>query len=283
MKDAIIFAIGDVHGKAAHLEAMIKRCDAEAKLDGGRAVFYFLGDIVDRGLQSKQALEIVARVLDSHPGSVLHPGNHDIWFMEAVMSGGRSAQPHLWEEEGGWATMHSFYPELYPERRKMYDILPVIAQNHPDLVRLISRATMLTDHGSMVFCHAGVDRWFPIDDQTLSTVTWIRGPFLNFVDCTVPIVVHGHTVMGARPEVTENRISIDTGACFNGHLTALKVNRAKREIALIQVHGSEGMLEDRYVEPTFLDRGQGTIYDRLDYIFDDWKDAPCAESSLTPA
>lgn len=269
MKDAIIFAIGDVHGKAAHLEAMIKRCDAEAKLDGGRAVFYFLGDIVDRGLQSKQALEIVARVLDSHPGSVLHPGNHDIWFMEAAMSGGRSGNAFEWEAEGGWATMHSFYPEL-SGKAKIFDILPMIAQNHPDLVRLISRSTMLTDHGSMVFCHAGVHRWFPMDEQTLHDVTWIRGPFLNNVDCTAPIVIHGHTVMGPRPVVTENRISIDTGACFNGHLTAFKINRKKREIAFIQVHGGEGMLEDRYVTPTLLDRGQGTIYDRLDYIFEDW-------------
>ena len=34
------------------------------------------------------------------------------------------------------------------------------------------------------------------------------------------MIVHGHTPMLA-PEIRANRISIDTGAFFSGHLTAL--------------------------------------------------------------
>ena len=49
---------------------------------------------------------------------------------------------------------------------------------------------------------------------------WIRAEFLDFEGILPRRVVHGHTIMGDRPVVKANRISIDTGAFRSGILTA---------------------------------------------------------------
>jgi serine/threonine protein phosphatase 1 len=59
----------------------------------------------------------------------------------------------------------------------------------------------------------------PLDEQDPSEMMWIRAPFLESASDFGALVVHGHTPV---PEVVEraNRIDIDTGAVYGGHLTA---------------------------------------------------------------
>ena len=60
----------------------------------------------------------------------------------------------------------------------------------------------------------------PLDRQTAEDLLWIREPFLSWRRDLDKVVVHGHTV-GADPIVRNNRIGIDTGACWTGCLTCL--------------------------------------------------------------
>ena len=267
MKDPIYYAIGDVHGRADHLTKTLDFIRSDAKYWGGRPVVYFLGDIVDRGGSSRQCLELVHETLERHEGSKMHLGNHDDWFLKAVQTRGLGDEVWDWEHCGGTMTAHSFYPEL-----RMKDAIFAIADNHPHLMRMIANAELITSHGRIVFCHAGVDRFSDIDDQHKDVLTWIRSPFLEIADATMPIVVHGHTIFQHGPVVTDNRISLDTGCYASNRLSTLRVDPKRRTLGFIVSSDSGTMVEVDETEPHILERGCGTALDRLDEIFDNWKD-----------
>ena len=69
--------------------------------------------------------------------------------------------------------------------------------------------------GDYLFVHAGIDPRFPIDEQKLHDLRWIREPFLSHPVSHGPVVVHGHTISD-QPEDCGNRIGIDTGAFMSG-------------------------------------------------------------------
>jgi serine/threonine protein phosphatase 1 len=46
-----------------------------------QVVLVFLGDIVDRGFESRRAMDLVGQALIGHPGSALIFGNHDSFFV----------------------------------------------------------------------------------------------------------------------------------------------------------------------------------------------------------
>lgn len=268
MKDPIYYAIGDVHGRADHLSKLLKFIEADARYWDGRPVVYFLGDIVDRGGASLKSLELVYEALAKHPDSALHLGNHDAWFLNAVRSGGRDACVPDWAHFGGTATHLSFYPDLERD-----DALRAISFNYPHLLKMISNARLITSHGRMVFCHAGVDRFSDIDNQTVHDLTWIRSPFLEIADNKMHVVVHGHTIFEHGPIVTDNRISLDTGCYKNNKLSALRVNPRDRTLGFITTSDSGSRVEVDESNPHLLQRGYGTALDRVDEIFDNWKDA----------
>ena len=84
----------------------------------------------------------------------------------------------------------------------------------------LSSLPLMHDDGERLFVHAGIRPGVPLDKQSEEDVTWIREGFLDHPDPLPRLVVHGHTIMGDRPVVTVNRVSIDTGAFTSGILTA---------------------------------------------------------------
>jgi len=52
---------------------------------------------------------------------------------------------------------------------------------------------------------------------------------LNHTQLYEKIIVHGHTITD-EPEFHPNRISLDTGAYFSGHLTCLVISGAAKRI-----------------------------------------------------
>jgi serine/threonine protein phosphatase 1 len=123
----------------------------------------------------------------------------------------------------------------------------------------------------MVFCHAGVDRDRPLSRQDLGTLTWIREPFLDRVGKRHHVVVHGHTIFDDGPVVTENRVSLDTGAYWTGVLSAFMIMPSKRLVSFPQATGGTSNVEVEEIAPRLLDRGEGTAMDRLGEVFEGWK------------
>ena len=67
------FVVGDIHGKAQMLEELMTEWDGKAQL-------VFLGDLIDRGENSKRSIEIVKDYVDHH-GAVCLSGNHEYMFL----------------------------------------------------------------------------------------------------------------------------------------------------------------------------------------------------------
>ncbi len=96
---ARVVAIGDVHGAAAELERVLGRAgliDADGRWSGGRTTLVQTGDVVDRGSQVRDALDLLARLereASSAGGRVVAlVGNHEVMAMVGEV---RDATPQI--------------------------------------------------------------------------------------------------------------------------------------------------------------------------------------------
>lgn len=247
-----IVAIGDVHGRAECLRALLAH--VEATNGERRTAIVFLGDLVDRGPASREVLALAGEFLARRPDSVLCLGNHDDWFRRFLRGDPDFADRiDLWLGQGGEETLLSFDadPSEPDGARRM------ILHHHPDCLALLESAAMLATAGELLFVHAGIDPARPLTEQDSRTCLWVRSPFLEYRGALPALVLHGHTLQtSALPHVTENRISLDTGAFATGILTAFDLDRERGE-ACFWATSPKGTDVVR-VRPRLVDRGFGT-------------------------
>jgi serine/threonine protein phosphatase 1 len=218
-----VYAVGDIHGRADLLAQMHRLIaeDAASLTPGTSKLVIYLGDYVDRGLESRQVIEFLTEDRLAEAQSVHLLGNHDAWLLSFLVDA--SIGP-IWLRYGGDATMLSYGLRLGVPR----DDLRYYEQLQEDLRQRIPRShvqflqdlELSFESGDYLFVHAGVDPARPLDQQATDDLLWIREPFLSSRRDLGRVVVHGHTVE-SEPIVRRNRIGIDTGACWTGCLTCL--------------------------------------------------------------
>lgn len=269
MTTLLTYAIGDVHGRSDLLKAILDFIERDSSRRGRLPRIIFLGDVVDRGHDSRGCLDIVGRVLVDHPGSVFLRGNHDDWFRQFLE--GDYRERYSWYHYGGMETVDSYTNlDIEPARA-------LILRDHPDHLDLIRRSPYMIDDGSVAFVHAGIRPSLPITEQVPKDMMWMREGFLYHVGKLDRIIVHGHSVMDeGRPVVTENRISMDTGSCWNGRLSVMVIDAAERELSFWQTDGDHRAVVE--VDPVRRERGMGTVLDDLS-----WLDRMCDQASLAPS
>lgn len=225
--DTRVYAIGDVHGRRDLLAALLARIDAE-RAASPRTVEHLilLGDLIDRGPDSRGVLDLVLTRAAEDPTLTVLGGNHeamlvtlldgDMWHLESWL--------HFGGEE--CATSYGLDPiALLAEPERAADRLrAAIPAAHQALLRSLGDSVQV---GDVLFVHAGIRPGLPIDAQDPQDLRWIRLPFLRSTADHGVLVVHGHTVVG-EPEVHPNRIAIDTGASATGRLTALCLDGTAR-------------------------------------------------------
>lgn len=254
----LIYAVGDVHGRADLLRQMVDFIADEAERTGREPAVIMLGDLVDRGPDSQGVLDCVIAVLDRWPASRLCLGNHDAFFLSFLDD--RPDAPAItdtWLDQGGDETLRSYGLA----RGKLSDFRLRILEEHPRHLTLLQDASLMEVVPDFVFVHAGIDPHRPLAAQNRDDLVWIRAPFLQHVGRLERIVVHGHTPQKPlRPHVTENRISLDTGAYASGILSALRFDPQERTLRFVATDGARGVAS---VEPARVDRGFGTVLDRF--------------------
>lgn len=224
-----LFAVGDVHGHLAHLDALLDllRPDiAAARARGMRVELILIGDYVDRGPDSLGVLRRVAE-LPRRLGVPVHAmrGNHDHYLTEFLLA----ARPDLatleaWCGNGGETTLAEL--GLTPADLLAQDpadlAMPARKVAGPAVLALLRRLELRLTIGQYAFVHAGVHPSRPLEKHGARELLWLREPFLSARDWQQPfVVVHGHTIRG--PEVFPHRIAIDSGAYRTGVLTALEL------------------------------------------------------------
>jgi serine/threonine protein phosphatase 1 len=159
------------------------------------------------------------------------------------------------EKCGGDRTVANFTTETF-----MPIVCQEIERQIPDELEMLENADLIVGYGPFVACHAGINGMVPLDQQSQDDLLWIREGFLDRVDPFMRPVIHGHSITSDfLPTVTENRVSLDTGAFMSGRLTSLLLDHEHRSLRFFQTL-PDGVSE---VRPTIINRGKGTIYDRL--------------------
>ncbi|GGD99481.1 metallophosphoesterase [Aureimonas endophytica] len=215
----VVYAVGDIHGRADLLERMIDRIAADrAEHPGLRCTEIYLGDYIDRGPDSAEVIARLRRRMDEAELICLL-GNHEAMLLDALDG---KLPIEAWLYNGGDATLASYGIE--PDEDGAYrqaDLLD-LPQDHLAFLRGLS---LFVRRGPYFFVHAGLRPGLPLERQSPTDLVWIRHDFLDFDGPLGAVVVHGHTPV-EEPEFRPNRIGIDTGAVRTGRLTCLRLDAA---------------------------------------------------------
>jgi serine/threonine protein phosphatase 1 len=231
--DLVVFAVGDIHGSWGLLRELRRFIQAEIDANPGcRYKIVYLGDYIDRGPKSKEALEfLVGQWQQNQVESVFLCGNHDHFLISLLELPDRGDQSQLadtvftWLANGGAEAVRSFNVTLQDDcLRDLRKLRDLIAKSlGPDIREFLKQLQLTHREGDYLFVHAGVHPVIPLEVQNSDEFLWIREPFLNAQGgwdhkfC----VVHGHTP--ACPEVLPHRIGVDTGVYMSQALTAVQL------------------------------------------------------------
>jgi serine/threonine protein phosphatase 1 len=222
------YAVGDVHGRLDLLEELLERIEADNRARGpAKTWLVFLGDLVDRGPDSRGVIERLAGRPPAFARNVFIKGNHEEFFL-GVLKGDDSIVQH-WLTYGGTECSESYgvtsgwmlnaAPVQIMER--LIDEVPAAH------VEFLSQMHDSFRFGDYLFVHAGIRPGVELDRQVSKDLRWIREGFLDDLTDHGVVVVHGHTIV-EKAEEHPNRIAIDTGAYRYGTLTAIGLEGSER-------------------------------------------------------
>lgn len=230
-----LYAVGDVHGRMDLLELLTDaiREDASRLPADVKPRIIFLGDYIDRGLQSREVIEyFLSDALDAFDPVYLM-GNHEEAILRFLSDSNFGNQ---WAQFGGGETLFSygFRPPNQRASLGSHDAMTAAKEAWTTLwnefrVRLPDTHRKFFEslkpyhvEGDYVFVHAGLRPGVQLEDQTTRDMLWIREEFLDDRTPFPQVVVHGHT-----PEEKiyrdGRRIGLDTGAFLSGRLSAVRL------------------------------------------------------------
>lgn len=223
-----VYAVGDIHGRSdlldilhAHIIGDLERSPVE------NAIIVYLGDYVDRGLDSSGVLD---RLCDAPPegvSRVLLKGNHEAMLLLFLDEPEAAAQ---WRRFGGLETLLSYRLDMTTamandDLRALADeFAKALPPRHLQLLKSLKTSTVIGDY---FFCHAGVLPGVSLERQREADLLWIREAFLYSSEYFGKVVVHGHTP-AEEPESRHNRIGVDTGAYATHQLTCVVLEGESR-------------------------------------------------------
>lgn len=228
-----IYAVGDVHGRPDLMEMMFDEIERhDAQRPAARTLIIMIGDIVDRGPQSREALQLLFDRQRRMPNLLTLLGNHEEMLLRSLR--GDEAELRGWMTVGGAETVASFGLEpLKPGEDALPFVLALQKAVPVDWVEWIKSWPLMYQSGDYFFCHAGIKPGVALGRQHRRDLLWAREGFMEDERWHGGIVVHGHTIT-EDVEIRANRIGIDTGAYRSGVLSALCVEGIDRDIVTVR-------------------------------------------------
>ena len=228
---ACVYAIGDIHGRFDLLEQLIKKIEEDTAFLTlkQKPTLVFLGDYIDRGLQSRQIIDYFLSDRLAAFETVYLMGNHEEALLNFLQDPNFGEK---WAMYGGSETLFSYGLQPPPRSVGRTSNLAVrdawvtlwnqfrvsLPEEHLSFYRGLKLSHTIGDY---VFVHAGLRPGIPLDQQRSEDVLWIREEFLSASGDFEKLVVHGHTPTDAVYR-DNRRIGLDTGAYMTGRLTAAR-------------------------------------------------------------
>jgi serine/threonine protein phosphatase 1 len=221
-----LYAIGDIHGRLDLLEQLLEKITADcASLEQAEARLVFLGDYIDRGVYSRQVIDILLHLKATlRPAPVFLMGNHE-QVMRTILLESDQVLLQDWMRFGGRETLLSYgIPPIGDPAAIIKLLQQKVPPAHLDFLTGLQVSAVLGDY---FFCHAGVRPGVALDAQSEQDLVWIRHDFLTSQKPHGKMIVHGHTI-APQVEFRPNRVNVDTGAYATGCLTALALEGSKQ-------------------------------------------------------
>lgn len=221
------YAIGDIHGHSDLLAGAHDLIAADMAREGAAPVIH-VGDLVDRGEDSRGVIEFLMQGTRSGADWHVIKGNHDRMFTAflddpaAKEPGLREGLSYLHPKIGGGTTLASYGIRAAADRPVAAvhaEAVAAIPQAHRAWMK--SRPTHVALEG-LFFVHAGIRPGVAFDDQTEDDLVWIREPFLSDTRDFGALIVHGHTALEHATHYG-NRLNIDGGAAYGRPLAAVAI------------------------------------------------------------
>lgn len=226
-EDQRVYAVGDVHGRADLLEKLLNLIIADCSGETRRVPIIFLGDYIDRGLQSRETVDrLLLLTRDKRFSPRFLKGNHEAALLDFLA---RPESGAAWLAYGGAETLYSYgvkspgpgapSDHLHRTAEKLREKLPLA---HLDF---FSHLELWIQQGRYLFVHAGLRPGRALDAQQEQDLLTIRDAFLKSGKKWPFTVVHGHTP-AEDVFIDRRRIGLDTGAYVTGKLSAVRLEGA---------------------------------------------------------
>lgn len=207
-----MFIVGDIHGCSQELEVLVAGLPLQA---ADRLVF--LGDYIDRGLESQEVVEFLLRLkAEAQYQITFLKGNHEDMFLDFLGQPGHYGEAFL--HNGGGATLRSY---RIPQNVRGAVALAELPPEHVEFFQALEMYVIL----DQVLCvHAGINPLVPLKQQNAEELLWIRQEFLANPHLLPYTVVFGHTPHREVRFELPYKVGIDTGLVYGGKLTCLEVS-----------------------------------------------------------
>jgi serine/threonine protein phosphatase 1 len=238
-----LLSIGDIHGYAELLDALLDRAEAIPRVPGLDRKIILTGDLIDRGSQSLRCLDLAiaaAERLDSEVIGLL--GNHEQFLRIALEEIDEISDLAAgnWIRNGGGAVIE--------------ELLAIHPGNGLDVPAALGPARLawlksLRSHflsGQVIAVHAGLNPSTPLAEflaqpwlvnfrgfKESAHWAWVREPFLDHVPKNGEghhglFVVHGHTVpnddtVPVADQIRRARINLDAGSYKTGRARMVRI------------------------------------------------------------
>jgi len=222
------YAVGDIHGRLDLLDRLL--VDIERDISGRPAAdtfVVFLGDLIDRGPQSREVVERLRTLRSKSFTPVFLLGNHEEVLLRLIA--GELGLLASWLRFGGaeCAQSYGLDPRQLAHLHEADALAAVRAAVPASHVEFLGTFIDTFRFGDYLFVHAGIRPGVELSGQSQRDLRWIRAAFLDSQADHGFVVVHGHTITEEVVELN-NRIGIDTGAYASGVLTALGLEGEER-------------------------------------------------------
>ncbi len=218
--------IGDLHGMADLLEAMLARIADQPNAATARIVL--VGDLIDRGPDSAAVLRRVYDLCLQEPDHVTClMGNHERMMLDFLAKPATHAG--RWLNAGGQETLHSFgikgrMPGADPASRFTALAGALRAALPPYLVPWMASLPLYWQTQGLAVVHADAHPALDMTAQPATTLLWGTPKPAPARRKDGLWLAHGHVIV-PQVHIADGRIAVDTGAWCSGVLSALWLDR----------------------------------------------------------
>ncbi len=198
--------IGDIHGCAHTFKKLVEKVELSTKDE-----LVLLGDLIDRGPDTKGVLDEILRLREKGFKVELIKGNHEEMMLNANLD---FFTRDRWLNAGGRMTLASFGAVTID--------MSVVDPIYYDL---LSEGKNYYETDGYIFVHAGLNFGLEFPFEAVRDMCWIRDwhDEINYEWLGDRIIIHGHSPLSGDAikqmhlDLPEKQVlDIDSGCCFVG-------------------------------------------------------------------